>query len=73
MVVADHPRRIQRLFKIAGFKQTINRPRPDARQAIGLQFKTHRQSVRLRLAHHLPAFIDLPRMPNSFCDMTRTS
>ena len=59
MIIADHPRRIQRLIDITRLQQTIHGPCPYAREAIGLQLQAHRQGIRLLLVGLLAQLFDL--------------
>ena len=60
-VVANLICRVQRLFKIALLKYAFlrRRARPDAGEAVGLQFDADRHGVRLALAHALAHLVEL--------------
>lgn len=62
-VVTDLARRVQGLLQVAGFdraKDRLGLMRPDSGQAVGLQFDTHRNRVRIGLTGTLARRIRLP-------------
>ena len=59
-VIADHPRRVQRLFQVAALQQPIDMTRPDARETVGLQFQPHGYRIGLDLRRLPTVFFDLP-------------
>lgn len=71
VIIADHPRRIQRLLEVAGLQQPVHRPRPDPRKAIRLKLKPHGQRIGLRLAHGLTAAVDLGQDAKLVLDVMR--
>ncbi len=71
MVIPDHPGRFQGLLQVAGFKEVTDGARPNARQAIGLQFKAHCQGVCLCLTNGLAALMHLSQNAQLVLDVMR--